>query len=79
MTLKLTKREARNFLLNKQGLLGDYRYENKNGTYQFIRDVNAVQFDPIDVCGKNHELVLQSRVKNFDKKMVEKLLYEDKN
>jgi uncharacterized protein YcaQ len=78
MTLKLTKEEARNFLLNKQGLLGDYRYENKNGTYQFIRDVNAVQFDPIDVCGKNHELVLQSRVKNFDKKMVEKLLYEDR-
>ncbi len=37
-----------------------------------------MQFDPIDVCGKNHELVFQSRVENFRKSDLYDLLYEDR-
>lgn len=74
----LTNSEARKFILYKQGLLGDYRFSEKEGILDFIRQAGCIQFDPIDVCGKNAELVLQSRVKGFSKKMLYKLLYEDR-
>ena len=74
----LTKSEARRFMLLKQGLSGEYRFIGKSGVLDFIRQAGCIQFDPIDVCGKNAELVLQSRVKGFTKDMLYELLYNDR-
>lgn len=74
----LTKSEARKFILLKQGLLGDYRFTGKSGILDFIRQAGCIQFDPIDVCGKNAEIVLQSRIKGFSKTMLYELLYADR-
>ena len=60
--LYLTKKEARKYILSKQALLGDYRYTGKSGILDFVRQAGCIQFDPIDVCGKNPEIVLQSRI-----------------
>ncbi len=76
--ITLTKKQARQFILIKQGLLGEYRFSGKEGVLEFVRQAGCVQFDPIDVCGKNAELVLQARVKGFTKKMLYDLLYEDR-
>jgi uncharacterized protein YcaQ len=38
----------------------------------------CIQYDPVDVCGKNSELVLQSRVKGFTKEMLYSLLYRER-
>ena len=74
----LTNLQARQFILLKNGLLGEYAFEGKQGTLEFIKQAGCIQFDPIDVCGKNPELVLQSRVKNFKKKYLDELLYKDR-
>lgn len=74
----LTKSEARRFMLLKQGLSGEYRFIGKSGVLDFIRQAGCIQFDPIDVCGKNAELVLQSRIKGFTKDMLYELLYNDR-
>jgi len=76
--MELSKGQVRRFLLLKQGLTGDYRFEGKQGALDYIRQAGCIQFDPVDVCGKNAELVLQSRVKGFTKAMLHKLLYEDR-
>lgn len=76
--LYLTKEEARSFLFLRHGLRGERRYRGKEGVMEFIRSVGCIQFDPIDVCGKNPELVLQSRVEGFKKEMLYELLYEDR-
>lgn len=76
--IRLTKEQARRFLLKKQGLLGEYRFEGKDGVLDYVRQAGCVQFDPIDVCGKNAELVFQSRVKGFTKEMLSDLLYRDR-
>lgn len=76
--LTLTKNQARRFLLLKHGLLGNHRFTGKQGVLDFIRQVGCIQFDPVDVCGKNPELVLQSRVKGFTKQMLYELLYNDR-
>jgi uncharacterized protein YcaQ len=74
----LTATQARAFLLRKQGLLGAPRFHGPEGICDFVRQAGCVQFDPIDVCGKNTELVFQSRVPDFTKSMLDRLLYEDR-
>lgn len=77
-TLQMTNEQARRFLLRKHGLLGEHVFEGKQGILDYVRQCGCIQFDPIDVCGKNAELVLQSRVKGFAKPMLEELLYKDR-
>jgi uncharacterized protein YcaQ len=77
-SVKLTKKQARQFILLKQGLMGKYKFTEEKGVCEFIKQAGCIQFDPIDVCGKNAELVLQSRVEGFSKEMLHKLLYEDR-
>lgn len=77
-TYNLTNEQARNFLLLKQGLIGEYKFNGRQGILDFIKQAGCIQFDPIDVCGKNAELVLQSRVSGFTKKMLYELLYVDR-
>ena len=74
----ITKEQARRFILSKQGLIGSYRFIDKAGAYEYVRQAGCIQYDPVDVCGKNAELTLQSRVKGFSKKMLQELLYEDR-
>lgn len=75
---QITKQQARQFILLKQGLIGPYRFIGKDGAYEYIRQAGCIQYDPVDVCGKNAELTLQSRVKGFKKTMLHELLYEDR-
>ena len=76
--LTITLNQARQFILAKQGLLGDYRFAGKDGAYQYVRQAGCIQYDPVDVCGRNAELTLQSRVKGFRRKTLEDLLYKDR-
>jgi len=74
----LTNKQARRFMLLKHGLIGGYEFIGKQGVIDYVNQVGCIQFDPIDVCGKNAELVLQSRVKDFTKQMLYELLYEER-
>ncbi len=76
--LTISKQQATRFILAKQGLIGAYRFKGKDGAYDYVRQAGCIQFDPVDVCGKNAELTLQSRVKGFTKSMLQELLYEDR-
>ena len=76
--LNISPEQARQFMLRKQGLIGSYRFAGKGGAYQYVRQAGCIQYDPVDVCGRNAELTLQSRVKGFTKQMLESLLYRDR-
>ena len=76
--LTITPDQARQFVLLKQGLLGEYRFTGKSGAYQYVRQAGCIQYDPVDVCGRNAELTLQSRVKGFTRQMLNDLLYKDR-
>ena len=77
-TNKLTKKQARRFILAHQGLWPPYAYQGKEGVLAFIHHVGCIQFDPLDIVGRNPELVLQSRVVDFRPSMLEELLYTDR-
>lgn len=76
--ITISKQQARQFILSKQGLIGTYRFTGKEGAYDYIRQAGCIQYDPVDVCGKNAELTLQSRVRGFKKSMLQELLYVDR-
>ena len=76
--INISKSEACRFILAKQGLIGDHRFIGKDGAYAYVRQAGCIQYDPVDVCGKNAELTLQSRVKGFKKSMLRDLLYKDR-
>lgn len=75
----LTNKQARRFILLKQGLIGGYRFSGKRGILEFIKQAGCIQFDPIDICGKNAELVLQARIKEFSKQKLYELLYKERS
>ena len=77
--LTLTNKQARQFILLKHGLLGAHKFIGKQGALEFVRQAGCIQFDPVDSCGKNAELTLQSRVKNFTKQPLSELLYTDRS
>ena len=49
--LTISKQQARQFILSKQGLIGAYRFIGKEGAYDYICQAGCIQFDPVDVCG----------------------------
>jgi hypothetical protein len=74
----LTREQTRNFILLKQGLLGPKRFVGKAGIMQYFQQAGCIQFDPVDVCGRNADLTLQSRVEGYEKKQLYELLYESR-
>ncbi len=49
--------------------------KNKN-VYEVVRKLQAIQYDPLNVVGRNPDLVLQSRIKNYKPEMLQKELYQ---
>ena len=43
---------------------------------EVFRRLGSVQFDPLAVAGRNHDLVLHARVADYDPAWCEELLYE---
>jgi uncharacterized protein YcaQ len=76
--LVIDKAQARRFLLTHLRLLPPRRLQGKQGVLEFIRHVNCIQYDPINVVGQNPHLVLQSRVRGYRPGMLDALLYEDR-
>ena len=76
--VKLTNKQARQFILLKQGLMGNYKFSGEDGISDYVRQAGCIQYDPIDICGKNAELVLQSRVEGFTKDILYNLLYKER-
>lgn len=76
--IELSKKQARLFLLKHQGLLPPRELKGKMGIMKLIDKINCIQFDPLNKVGKNPHLVLQSRIKDYQRKYIEELLYSER-
>lgn len=74
----IPKEQARRFLLARHGLMGQTPFVGREGLVRYVEQVGCVQYDPVDVCGKSHELAFLTRIKGFTRDMLWKLLYEDR-
>jgi len=78
-SLVISKETARRTLLSCQGLYPPRAWSGKRGIKSYLKKVRSIQFDPINVVGRNPDLVLQSRVKDFRPKLLDELLYKDRH
>jgi uncharacterized protein YcaQ len=62
---------ARHFLAPARSLKGGL-----DAVRELFRRLGSVQFDPLAVAGRNHDLVLHARVADYDPKWCDELLYE---
>lgn len=77
--LHLTIEQARRFVLRHQGLLPPRAAVGKEGVLAFLDRVGCIQFDPLDVVGRNSDLVLQSRIIDYRPALLEEMLYADRS
>lgn len=74
----LSKEQLRKFLIIYQGLHYPKPFKGYTGIKEFVRRVGCVQYDPLNVVGRNIDLILQSRIENYETDMLKKLMYEDR-
>ncbi len=77
-TIIISIRDARRFLLAHHMLWPPRRLKDKAGVLEYIRHVNCIQYDPVNLVGRNPDLVLQSRIQDYRPKCLEVLLYTDR-
>src|SRR5215204_6718483 len=58
---------ARRFLVTRQMLAPARSVEGgSDGVLEVFRRLGSIQFDPLSVAGRNHDLVLHARVAGYD-------------
>ena len=65
-------------MLAHQNLWPPRTLRGKAGVLEHMRRVRCIQFDPLNIVGRNPELVLQARVADFRPSMLQELLYRDR-
>ena len=65
--MKVTAEAARRFLVARQFLAPARSLEGgPDAVLEVIRRLGSLQFDPIAVAGRSHDLVLHARVADYD-------------
>ena len=65
-------------MLIHHGLFPPRRIKDKSGILRYIQLVGCIQFDPINIVGRNPDLVLQSRMKDYRPHFLDELLYSER-
>ncbi len=78
-TIEISKTQARRFLINYQGLDNNMHFNLEEGILKYIERVGCIQYDPLNVVGRNADLVLQSRIQGYKAHMLEELLYQKRS
>lgn len=76
-TRGLSAEDARRFLLRYHYLLRPASLTGEEGVDAVLQRLRCIQVDPLDVTGKNADLVLQSRIADYRPELLEQRLYGD--
>ena len=68
--------DARRFLIHYHHLVDGTMLQGELGILDFFDKVGSIQYDPLNVVGRNADLVLQSRIQDYQASMLNSLLYE---
>jgi uncharacterized protein len=72
------KNQICNYLVVYQHLCDASTFQSTEDIVEYIRKVGCIQYDPLNVVGKNPDLVLQARCSLYRKGDIEKYLYLDR-
>lgn len=72
--LTLSPQLARRLFITKQRLAG----AQATSIVEVVRDINCLQIDPISAVARSHQLVLFSRLGNYDLDELDKLMWDER-
>ena len=78
MKRKLTKTEAKELLTKYHMINTNDGLSLKEGILKVMDRIQSIQYDPLDVVGKNIDLVMQSRIDDYTRNSLEDLLYKER-
>ena len=73
--MHLTQTEARRLAVTCQHLAGARSTADEAGVLDLVRDIGCLQLDPLNVVARTHQLVLLSRLGNYDPTVLDSLLW----
>jgi uncharacterized protein len=72
----ISKQTYRRFLLGAQGLWPGRRYENVKGVESALRQIEALQLDPLTMVARSQDIAMYGRVLNYKPEMLYQMAYE---
>jgi uncharacterized protein YcaQ len=79
MIYSITKNEICSYLVHYHSLDCFDNLIGEAGINTLFQRIGSIQYDPLNVVGRNPHLVLQSRIKEFTDDILDKLLYKDRS
>ncbi len=64
--MEVTAETARRFLVARHFLAPARSLDGLDGVLEVVRRLGSIQFDPIAVAGRNHDLMLHARVRGYE-------------
>ncbi len=72
-----SKNEVRKKLLQYHNIDGNEKLAGTDGVRKIMKRLGSIQYDPLNVAGRNADLVLQARVDDYRPEYLYSLLYEE--
>jgi uncharacterized protein YcaQ len=72
----ISKQTYRRFLIGSQGLWPGRRYENVKGVETALRQIEALQLDPLTMVARSQDIAMYGRVINYKPEMLYQMAYE---
>ncbi|HCB01225.1 MAG TPA: hypothetical protein DEP19_02480, partial [Anaerolineae bacterium] len=72
----ISKQTYRRFLLGIQGLYPGRRFENVKGVESALRQIEALQLDPLTMVARSQDIAMYGRVLNYKPEMLYQMAYE---
>jgi hypothetical protein len=74
--LRVSRAAARRFLAERHMLLPPRQLPaSKGSVLALVERLGSLQFDPVDLAGRSHEIVCHARIDGFEPRWVDELLY----
>lgn len=77
-SIAISRQVARRYVLGRQGLWPGRRWAEKEGAAAAIRAIEALQLDAVTIVARSHDLVLWSRVADYQPAQLEELVYQER-
>lgn len=72
-----TKQQIRRGLMRYHNIDQSRPLYGTDGIKALMKRLHSIQYDPLNVVGRNADLVLQARIRDYQPQMLEKLLYAE--
>jgi uncharacterized protein len=76
--LIISAQTYRRYVLGQEGLWPGRRWVGREGVREALSQITAVQMDPVQVVAHSHDLVLWSRVADYNPDYLEDLMYRER-